>query len=112
MSQSTVRINIGSDFSEFPLGRFASEGDFSGEKFRKEVLWPALEKYDRVEISLDDVPFGFDSSFLEEVFGGLIRHKLISKKELLKKIFIISKEAPSYEKEIMEYIKTARPGDI
>lgn len=62
-----------SDFSMTPGGRYKSEGDFSGELFREGTLQPHLDKGLRVIVDLDG-PEGFPSSFLEEVFGGIVRH--------------------------------------
>lgn len=61
------------DFSKFPGPRYANLGSFSGEVFRDEVLLPALKEDQEVEVDFDGV-FGYGSSFLEEAFGGLLRH--------------------------------------
>jgi hypothetical protein len=63
-------ININKDFSKFPSGRFYIDGPYSGERFRKEFLLPALKDYDVVEIYLDGT-LGYSSAFLKEAFGGL-----------------------------------------
>lgn len=65
-------IRIASDFSDTPFGRYRGEGPESGEVFREDLLIPALKKFDRVILDIDDVE-GLPSSFLEEVMGGLIR---------------------------------------
>lgn len=61
-----------SDYSKFPYRRHAPEGDFSGEFFRERILIPALESSAKVTVDLNGV-LSLGSSFLEEVFGGLIR---------------------------------------
>lgn len=68
----TTRIRIPSDFSRFPAGRFYEDGPFSGQRFREELLVPALMK-GHVEVEFDGA-LGYGSSFLEEAFGGLLRH--------------------------------------
>jgi hypothetical protein len=65
-------ISIAKDYTDTPAGRYRSDGDFSGERFRDEYLVPALRENDVVEVDLDGV-MGFGSSFLEEAFGGLVR---------------------------------------
>jgi hypothetical protein len=65
-------IHIARDFSPYPAGRYGTDGKFSGERFRDELLIPALKANDKVRVVLDDTR-GYGSSFLEEVFGGLIR---------------------------------------
>ncbi|CBJ37918.1 conserved protein of unknown function [Ralstonia solanacearum CMR15] len=64
-------ISIARDYTDTPAGRNRTDGPFSGERFRDEILAPAL-RHGEVEVDLDGV-LGFGSSFLEEAFGGLIR---------------------------------------
>lgn len=59
-------------FSRTPGGRYRSEGEWSGEQYREEIVEPHLRAGKRVIIDLDG-PAGFTSSFLEELFGGLVR---------------------------------------
>lgn len=66
-------INVSSDFSRFPAGRYISDGRFSGESFREKFLVPALQSSSIVEVHLDGT-LGYGSSFLEEAFGGLVRN--------------------------------------
>jgi hypothetical protein len=65
-------INIAKDFSKYPAGRFITDGEYSGEQFREDILIPALENEDTIIIELDGT-LGYGSSFLDEAFGGLIR---------------------------------------
>lgn len=66
-------INVAREFSEVPFGRFRSDSRFSGEAFREDLLIPNLKNESEVEVILDGTE-GYGSSFLEESFGGLIRH--------------------------------------
>ena len=65
-------ISIAKDFSRYPAGRFLSDGEWSGQRFREEHLVPALRDYDQVTVVFEGIA-GVGSSFLEEAFGGLIR---------------------------------------
>lgn len=97
-------INVGRDFSRFPVGRYEKDSKFSGESFRENILRPALVSSDSVEIHMDDA-FGYGSSFLEEVFGGIVRHGY-SLDELAKKLKILSSDE-SLIYEIKQYMDEA-----
>lgn len=70
-------IWIARDFSPFPAGRTPKDGPFNGQRFREEVLRPLLERGENVTIHLDGVA-GLPSSFLEEIFGGLVRKHILT----------------------------------
>jgi hypothetical protein len=106
MQEETKEINIALDFSRTPGPRFIDQGPFSGEKFRKDFLEKTINLYSKVVVNLDGTA-GYGSSFLDEAFGGLIRHRIIKKEDLLKKLEIISTEDESYKIEVNEAIKDA-----
>jgi hypothetical protein len=72
MNSDDFMISIARDYSETPGGRYVQDGPFSGERFRDELLAPALRDHSRVEVDLDGA-LSLGSSFLEEAFGGLVR---------------------------------------
>lgn len=72
-----TEISIAREFSAFPGGRDRGDGPFNGARFRDEVLKPLLKEYDEITLNLDGLA-GLPSSFWEEIFGGVIRHHLIS----------------------------------
>ena len=99
------RIEI-KDFSKYPAGRHREDGDATGEKFRDDILYPALQN-GPVELILDGVA-GLPSSFLEEVMGGLIRHGLSI--ETIKDRLVITAVTPrmlSYPEQAWRYIRDA-----
>jgi hypothetical protein len=96
-------INISTDFSRYPAGRYRTDGEFTGEIFREDFLLPALSANSKVEILLDGA-MAYGSSFLEEAFGGLVRINHIKAVELRNRLSFISKEDPSLVEEIWEYI--------
>lgn len=102
-------IRIATDYSDTPLGRYKTDGEFSGERFRDEVLGPALLQNDKVIVDIDDVE-GFGSSFLEEAFGGLVRKGIITAEELKKKLEITyrNKDFRIYHDLIWKYVSEAK----
>lgn len=95
-------INIAREFSRYPAGRFCDDGDFSGERFRKEWLEPILRERSRAVIELDGAR-GYGSSFLEEAFGGLVRVGFDA--ATVKASFEFRSEDPSLAIEILDYIE-------
>lgn len=85
------KITIGVDFTQTPIGRYRDDGPYSGQVFREDVLMPALRENDKVIIDLAGVE-GYGSSFLEEVFGGVIRSGEFTAEVLRSKLSIISSD--------------------
>ncbi|MFN0729406.1 STAS-like domain-containing protein [Polaribacter gochangensis] len=106
----SIEIKIAKDFSFTPGPRYIDEGKNSGEKFRKEVLYPkfkeAIETNKKVIVDLDGTA-GYGTSFLEESFGGLIRINKLSYKEILKVLTIITEEEDYLEDDVYEYLNDA-----
>ena len=103
-----IQINIAQDFSDTPGGRYISEGENSGEKFRDEILIPkyklAEQHNEKLEIIFDKC-WGFGTSFLEEAFGGLVRK--LKKKGILNRIILISLEDETIPDNVRKYITEA-----
>lgn len=103
MSEKILKIS--KEFSSTPGGRFAKEGDFSGEEFRDKKLIPAydraVEENKKLIIDLDGC-MGYPSSFLDESFGGLAR--LYPERNILDTVDFISQDQPGLIDEIKEYI--------
>lgn len=68
----TTTYEFAKQFTDCPGGRYEGRSEKSGEEFRKNILMPLLEQNDHVELNLNGV-FGFPPSFLDEVFGPLIK---------------------------------------
>lgn len=94
-------INIATQFSRYPAGRYTKDGPFSGEHFRDEWLIPALESREEVAIEFDGTR-GYGSSFLEEAFGGLVRKGYSP--ERIKATFHLHCSDPSIEEEVIDYV--------
>jgi len=105
------------DHAPSPGGRFKSDGPFSGEWFREEVLRPALataiQTGDKLTVELDGNS-GYGSSFLEEAFGGLIRTRAFEPEKVRENLIISAKNrlyAP-YKILTERYIRDARPHSV
>lgn len=105
-----ITINIKKDFSPTPGPRYISEGKFSGEAFRIDLLFPkvneAILKNIPFEVNLDGTA-GYGTSFLEESFGGLIRIHKISYNKIINLMRIESSEEDYLIDDIKEYLKDA-----
>lgn len=99
-------IDIGKDFSRYPFGRYASDGPYSGERFRDEFLVPTLKGHQNAVTVVFDNANGMGSSFLEEAFGGLVRNGF-GKDDLLKRLKLESKDTTRVI-QVQSYIKEAK----
>ena len=103
-----MTIKISRDFSETPGARYRSEGKYSGEEFRDDIL---IKKYiesqkSQQKLTIDlDGGYGYPISFLEEAFGGLARR--YNPQEVLNTLDFISNDEPSLIDEIKKYIENA-----
>lgn len=102
----TFLYKISTQFSEFPAGRYPEDGPHNGESFRENVLAPLLQKYGKLTIDLDGTD-GYGSSFLEEAFGGLIRHHDVTADTLRAQLSFIADDDDSFVDEIWGYIQDA-----
>lgn len=71
MSYHMYNLKI-ADFTRYPGPRYKALGKNSGEEFREQFLIKALKDDPEVTVNLDKV-LGYGSSFLEEIFGGIVR---------------------------------------
>ncbi len=101
------------DYAPAPGGRFARDGEYSGEWFRDKILVPALKQAvegdKTVSVDLDGAA-GYSSSFLEEAFGGLIRNRLFTPGELEGRLSIMATDpvyAP-YQELAARYLADAK----
>lgn len=106
-----IELRIAREFSRTPGPRQISEGDFSGETFRVNILAPlvqrAVAEHERLLVDLDGTA-GCGTSFLEEAFGGLIRHHGYTLAQIRNTIEIKSNERPYYKDNIEnEYLPEA-----
>jgi hypothetical protein len=114
MMMGLIRV---ADFAPSPGGRYIADGPYSGEWFRDEVLVGRLREAARVgiplEVELDDTA-GYGASFLEEAFGGLVRHRLFIAAELDRILQIVARRplyAP-YKALAEKYIADAKPETV
>ncbi|HOY69700.1 MAG TPA: STAS-like domain-containing protein [Methylotenera sp.] len=102
---TTKLISISNNFSQTPAGRYYTDGPYSGEKFRTEILYPALIENELVKVDLDGT-LGYGSSFLEEAFGGLIRECKMTLEQIESKLEIHSSRN-LYTRRIKQYLVDA-----
>lgn len=107
---SIQTINVATQFSKYPGGRFYTDGEFSGERFRDEILLPALQGSETVIVQLDGT-LGYGSSFLEEAFGGLVRKYGFSVDQLSKQLSLETKN-DTLKYTITSYMREAKPDKL
>lgn len=99
------KLSVAQDFSRYPAGRHRTDGPWSGEAFRHDLLAPALHE-GTVEVDLDGT-LGYGSSFLEEAFGGLVRVEGFRLSVLESMLRLSCASDPSIVTEAWEYIRDA-----
>lgn len=110
-----MQIDVAKQFSPYPSGRFPADGTYNGQRFREEILLPALKRAksadgSKVLVDIDGVR-SFGSSFLEEAFAGLIRNSEFSRSELdaLLEIVCTKPHLAFFKDSIVSYINDAVP---
>ena len=106
MSQHIISVR---EFSKDPDLRYRNEeDDKSAEEFRDDYVIPCLEKLtDNEKLIIDlDGPRSISASFLEELFGGLVRKNALGEK-WNNQIDIISNTVPEYKDSAIRYIAKA-----
>lgn len=101
-----IMIKVATDFSETPGARFTTQGDYTGQEFRRTILIPAVkeakETGEKIVIDLDGT-YGYPPSFLEEAFGGLVRE--FPDEDFSNMFEFITFDEPSLVEKIAKYIK-------
>lgn len=96
------------DWSKIPGGRYKANGDNSAEEYRDRILLPAYQQArknnDALIVDLDG-GYGYAASFLEELFGGLVR--IVRSPDASERITLISHEEPSLIPKIRKYMEEA-----
>lgn len=96
-------LSVARQFTEYPGGRFRRISEYSGEQFREELLEPAVKSGEEVIVELDGV-VGYGSSFLEEVFGGIVRAMRWLTRDEVDRHLKISSSRESWLLEANQYI--------
>lgn len=105
----TRTINIATDYTPYPGGRYPKDGDGNGTTFRQRFLEPVMERGEHVKIVLDGAE-GYPSSFLEEAFGGLVREKGYSADRVLSTFEFVANQ-PGFARFVSlieEFVRSAR----
>lgn len=98
METKLFKIVVADEFSKWPAGRYLSDSNASGERFRNELLIPKLkelmeynkanENKERLYVDFNGVKMA-GGSWLEEAFGGAVRESNIRPYDLFHLIEII-----------------------
>lgn len=99
-------INVIKDFHAKPYGRYPEDGDGCGEFFRDKILAPALKSHTHVHVVLTGYN-RYGRSFIDEAFGGLIRHSGFTLQQLESKLSYEHADVKSIEFLISERLEAA-----
>ena len=104
-----MNYSIALQFSRTPSARIESEGKYPGAQLREKITPLIKECISRKEEFLIDLDgtAGYGTSFLEEVFGGLVRIEKIDYNDLKKYLSIKSDEEEELIDECWSYIDDA-----
>ena len=99
-----IIYDFAKEYSEYPGPRDESIGEFSGEKFRMEVLEKLYKDKQPIKLDVNGVQISFGPSFLSEAFG--LFAKDIGLVEFNKFIVVIVDTVKSkrYKEKMMEYV--------
>lgn len=100
-----VVLDVAELFAKTPGGRYEKQGPYSGEEFRKKLLEPELKKGHNVVVDIDGTE-GAPPSFLEEIFGGVVRSLGISVRS---RISVRASTKPWRAAMALGYLQGAKP---
>ena len=106
---NTGTLDVALDFYPYPGGRYRGQGKCSGEEFREDYLIPAIQGAEykgisKLSLHLDGPTYGYPTTWLEEVFGGLARHDSENGTAYVEKLSLVS-EDETLKREIAHYIE-------
>lgn len=96
-------IDLASDFSARPWGRGDDDSRRSATAFRENHIVPAMRNFDRVIVDLSGTTM-IGSSFLNEVFHGLIEQDGYTPEVLREKLVVKHDRLPSIVQEAWLYM--------
>lgn len=107
---SLRKIIVTEEFYPRPKGRYIDDAPgcelSSGEAFRKNILFEALQQNDEVIVDLTGYN-RYGRSFLDEAFGGLISRAGLKKSELDKKLTVKHDDVENFVTIVNERIQSA-----
>lgn len=94
-----------SKYTDTPIGRNALDGPKNGADYRDRYVIPAFDEYQMVKLDFTNT-MGTTPSFLEEIFGGIVREKILTPQELKIRTDVIYKYE-SVRRNVIKYINEA-----
>ena len=104
-----MNIKVATEFYRRPLGRDRSQGTYTGEAFREDILINRIQSLapnEKLYVDFTGVTMN-GSSFLEEAFGGLVRKHGYKYEDLKNILVFLFPRRPSLESKVWEYIDNA-----
>lgn len=94
-----------SKYTDTPIGRDSLDGPKNGADYRDNYVIPEFDRYQIVKLDFTKT-MGTTPSFLEEVFGGIVRKRVLTPDELIRRTDVIYKYE-SVRRNVIKYIKEA-----
>ncbi len=96
-----IIYDFAKEFTKTPGPRYESLGEFSGQRFKDEVLTKLLSEYKKIEIDGSGITTSFSPSFLSEAFGEFVQK--FGADEFFKRVRLFSKTNEKLEEKFKNY---------
>lgn len=96
-----IIYDFAKEFTKTPGPRYESLGEFSGQRFRDEVLTKLLSEYKKIEIDGSGITTSFSPSFLSEAFGEFVKE--FGADEFFKRVRLFSTTNEKLEEKFKNY---------
>ena len=99
-----IIYDFAKEYSEYPGPRDESIGEFSGERFRVEILEKLYKDEQPIKLDVSGVHISFGPSFLSEAFGLFAKDIGLEKFKDFVEVIEDTEKAKRFKEKMMEYV--------